>query len=99
MFHPYPKLPESLADVERDETIARRHAKATWVATEKIHGAHLTVWGDGDDLRVAKRRRLLEPGEAFFNHYEAIGPLYAALLTLIENVKSAHRAAAEQGAR
>lgn len=56
---PYPKIP------------ARRDGSAPapagpWVATEKIHGANLTIATDGEDVRVGKRKAWLERGDDFF---------------------------------
>jgi len=55
---PYPKISNRRAD-----TALRG---GTWVATEKVHGAHLVVATDGRTVRIGNRRRWLEEADAFF---------------------------------
>lgn len=58
MLHrPFPKTPTRLPD---DTTAGR------WVATEKLHGAHLVVATDGTRVQFGKRKAWLEPDEPFF---------------------------------
>jgi Rnl2 family RNA ligase len=57
--------------------IARTAPGATggeWVATEKIHGAHVVVGTDGTEVAIGKRRAWLRPGDAFFG-WQVIRPL------------------------
>lgn len=56
---PYPKIPS------RHDGSTPAPA-GTWVATEKIHGANLTIATDGESVRVGKRKAWLEPGDDFF---------------------------------
>ncbi len=55
---PFPKIPRTLADTPG--------AGSLWVATEKIHGAQLTVACDGGLVRVGKRKAWLADDEVFF---------------------------------
>lgn len=86
-FHPFPKIAESTTEWGGDETLARARSTITWVATEKLHGANLCLCTDGDEIRVAKRRTLLD-GEDFFGYRDAVGPLLPALRSL-HNIVSA----------
>lgn len=56
---PYPKIP-SVPDPSRVSP------NGVWVATEKIHGAHLVVGCDGKSARIGKRKAWLEDGDPFF---------------------------------
>jgi Rnl2 family RNA ligase len=83
-FLPYPKIAERL---DADEAAQRALSRVPWVVTEKIHGANLALVSDGSQLRAAKRKALLLPGEEFFGWEEvvarvadAIGALARALL-------------------
>jgi Rnl2 family RNA ligase len=81
-FTPYPKIAAGTDDWRLDEAGARRVDGATWVASEKLHGANLCVVCDGVDIAVAKRRAVLEPGDEFFGYRAAIGPLLASVRSL-----------------
>ncbi len=52
---PYPKIARAAASLADD-----------WVATEKIHGAHMVVATDGTRVRFGKRKRWLVDDEPFF---------------------------------
>jgi Rnl2 family RNA ligase len=82
-FVSYDKIPERL---ELDEISHRASAKVAWVVTEKIHGANFCVLTDGNEVRAAKRKALLEEGEEFFGYArvlervrEPVRRLFAAL--------------------
>lgn len=53
---PYPKVPL------RSDAVAG----GPWVATEKLHGAHLVVACDGAEVLFGKRKAWLAPDEPFF---------------------------------
>ncbi|WP_426512687.1 RNA ligase family protein [Dactylosporangium sp. McL0621] len=53
----YPKIPAVLAGAS---------SAGPWIATEKIHGAQLTIAYDGAALRVGKRKAWLRDDEPFF---------------------------------
>lgn len=42
--------------------------KTDWVVTEKIHGANFGIATNGLEVRFAKRKEYLQPGEDFFNY-------------------------------
>ncbi|KNC47341.1 RNA ligase 2 [Thecamonas trahens ATCC 50062] len=62
-FVPYPKIPTAFSGSADD---ARRVRTIEWVATEKIHGANLTLMCDGQVVVPAKRRGVLADDEDFF---------------------------------
>jgi Rnl2 family RNA ligase len=84
-FAPYDKIAERL---EADEAAHRALARVHWVVTEKIHGANLALIADGNDVRAAKRKALLEPAEEFFG-WQAI---VARLADPVNAVATAARA-------
>lgn len=55
-------------------------ARQTWVVNEKLHGANFCILSDGEQLRCAKRKALLKPGESFFGHEALIKRQREALL-------------------
>lgn len=68
---PYPKIAQRLPD---DVTAGR------WVATEKLHGAHLVVAFDGARVSIGKRKAWLEPDEPFFGWQLLRASLEAAVV-------------------
>jgi Rnl2 family RNA ligase len=62
-FVSYAKIADRL---EADEAAHRALARVPWVVMEKIHGANLALASDGDEVRAAKRKALLDPGDEFF---------------------------------
>lgn len=54
---PYPRIHTAMPD---------RAPAASWVATEKIHGANLVVAADGNTVRIGKRKAWLADDEPFF---------------------------------
>jgi len=92
-FSPYPKMPLSMDTWALGDAEIRQAAKMTWVATEKVHGAHLCVTLTSDAIQVGKRRRALEPEEEFFAYPRALGPHYAALRRLLKLVRVQDEAA------
>lgn len=57
---PYPKIP--VPGLTRAEALPA----GAWVATEKVHGAHVQVACDGSRVFVGKRKAWLAPEEPFF---------------------------------
>lgn len=90
---PYPKMPASTDAWALATEAVRQTAKLRWVATEKIHGAHLCITLRGDAVAVGKRKRALAPDEPFFDYPRALGPHYAALRRLAALVRREHDAA------
>ena len=85
-FVPYPKVREGAAALDMEPGLRRRIDRDGWVATEKIHGAHLCLCSNGTDLRVAKRRAVLEPNESFFDYQQVIAPHVASVIRLAREV-------------
>src|SRR5262249_16621948 len=79
---PDPGYEKILERIDADPAAQKKLARLTWVATEKIHGAHFALVSDGAALRCAKRKGYLLPGESFFAHegvVERLRPAIAAL--------------------
>ncbi len=81
-FTPYDKIASSPRDWGLDERAARDVERARWVVTEKIHGANFCVISDGARVRFAKRKQLLEDGDAFFGWESLRGGLEESALAL-----------------
>jgi len=88
-FVPYPKIVDSVAAWDVDADDRRALDRGVWVASEKVHGANLCIGTDGSVLEVAKRRAVLAPGEAFFAHERALGPLVAGVRRLARKLDAA----------
>lgn len=71
-FTSYEKIADSVARWQLDEAGARLLEKTEWIVTEKVHGANFCFVTDGQVVRCAKRKRLLEQGESFFNHHRVL---------------------------
>ena len=65
---PYPKLSESPGEWQLDLAGQRQLDRQTWVVSEKLHGANFRIATDGSELRWAKRKAWLEPGDPFFGY-------------------------------
>jgi Rnl2 family RNA ligase len=88
-FVPYPKIPDRIAAWNADETERRALDKQIWAASEKIHGANLCICTDGTEIAVAKRRAVLDAGDAFFGYRRAIAPLVPAVRALFRRLGDA----------
>lgn len=92
-FEGYEKIAEAPSQWGVDEAAHRRLERATWVVTEKVHGANFCFVLDGRTVRCAKRKALLEPDEDFFGHgavlarlENRLGSLFAAARRDIEGL-------------
>lgn len=61
----YEKIPENFNKLGLTESDYRLFNKTDWVVTEKIHGANFGICTDGFEVRFAKRKEFLQPGEDF----------------------------------
>ena len=94
VFEPYPKTPESVDSWGLNEAQMRRANKLRWVATEKIHGAHLCVRVFDDGIDVAKRKAVLEEDDDFFGYRRSIGAQLGRFRRLYDAVRSERPCAA-----
>ncbi|HEU4412321.1 MAG TPA: RNA ligase family protein [Polyangiaceae bacterium] len=78
-FAGYEKIAEAPSQWGLDDAALRRLGRATWVVTEKVHGANFCFLLDGRTVRCAKRKALLGPGEDFFGHGAVLGRLEGRL--------------------
>lgn len=72
LFTPYERVREEARQWQADEASTRRLDSVPWCVTEKIHGANLCLLTDGQTLRVARRKALLQPHERFFDYQRVI---------------------------
>jgi Rnl2 family RNA ligase len=87
-FAPYEKIAESLADwLGDDEPAYRASNKATWIVTEKVHGANFCLITDGTTVHCAKRKELLSEDADFFGHKAVLVRLGAPLGALFAHLK------------
>lgn len=66
MFLSYEKMAESPEEWQLDEAGYRQLAKVPWVVTEKIHGANFCFLTNGQQVRCANRKHLLQLSDDFF---------------------------------
>jgi Rnl2 family RNA ligase len=64
----YEKILENFDKLKLTESDYRAFKKTDWVVTEKIHGANFSMSTDGSEVRFAKRKEFLPPGEDFFDY-------------------------------
>lgn len=89
-FCSYPKIEEDLKSLQLSEEEYRKLNKITWVVTEKIHGANFSVITDGNFLRYAKRKELLNEDDDFFDYKSAVQDKELKFWEAFEFVKSTH---------
>ncbi|WP_394837910.1 RNA ligase [Pendulispora rubella] len=68
---PFPKIPLHPRDAAPSKA-------SRWVATEKIHGAHVVIGTDGVSVHFGKRKSWLGAGDAFFGWQLLRSPLEIA---------------------
>ncbi len=89
-FFPYEKIAESLdAWLGDDEAGYRALRGVPWIASEKIHGANFCFVTDGREIRCAKRKAFLLPGEDFFGHRALLDRLGPSVLRAFSRVVGA----------
>jgi Rnl2 family RNA ligase len=84
-FKGYEKIPERMDEWGLDERAHRALARADWVVTEKVHGAHFVLVTDGREVRPAKRKAFLDPQDDFYGHAPVTARLTAPVLALFAN--------------
>lgn len=67
-FAPYPKVSDAPSAWRLTVAERRLIDRSEWIVTEKIHGAHFALLSDGWRLACAKRKAVLDDGDAFFAH-------------------------------
>jgi Rnl2 family RNA ligase len=92
-FAPYEKIGESTDFWNLDENGYRQAQKATWVVTEKIHGANFVCMTDGQIIRYANRKHFLAPDENFFHYQSLIERIQTQVISLYDNLKKSYPAA------
>ncbi len=74
-FTSYEKIAESTNRWNLDASGERSLSKLQWVVTEKIHGANFCFVTDGQFIRCANRKKLLEVGDIFFSYQTLLSNL------------------------
>lgn len=82
IYPPYDKIASRASEWHLTDADARALGRATWVLTEKVHGANMGWWSDGQELRIAKRKAWLPPEVDFFGHTRLIPDLAPRLHAL-----------------
>jgi len=62
--HVFPKMSENVS--KWDFLDKKKAQEATWIVTEKIHGANFCFICDGNTVRCAKRKAILQSEDRFF---------------------------------
>jgi len=95
MFISYDKIDESLAGRGLTRAHYQLINKATWVVTEKIHGAHFYIIMNAGSISYAKRKVVLTPEDDFFGYQHTVDPLRQTLLALEGDLRQRGLARAE----
>jgi Rnl2 family RNA ligase len=74
-FVSYEKMGDRPESWGLDEAGERALSRVSWVVTEKIHGANFVLLCDGETVRSAKRKQLLDEEEDFFGHRAVVARL------------------------
>jgi Rnl2 family RNA ligase len=85
-FISYEKIVETPEQWQLDEAGFRQLEKATWVVTEKIHGANFCFITDGRTVTCANRKLLLGPQDDFFHYQMVAERLQGRVLTLFSHL-------------
>lgn len=85
---PYPKISESPGEWQLDLASQRQLDRQTWVVSEKLHGANFGFATDGSELRCAKRKAWLEPGDPFFGYATLRDELAARVLAAFAQLRA-----------
>lgn len=89
-FTSYEKIGESLRQLQIDDAGYRLLDKTDWVVTEKVHGANFVLVADGQEIRCAKRKAFLEPGENFFYYQNLLDKLQSRVKEAFALVRERH---------
>jgi Rnl2 family RNA ligase len=89
-FQNYEKIAESSDEWRLDEAAYRHLEKVSWVVTEKIHGANFCFVLDGQTIRCASRKHLLERDEDFFHYQVVLARLQETLWRMFRLVQSSY---------
>ncbi|MDZ7959174.1 MAG: RNA ligase family protein [Aulosira sp. DedQUE10] len=87
----YEKIPENFNKWSLTESDYRLFNKTDWVVTEKIHGANFGISTDGVEVRFAKRKEFLEPGENFFDYQSLKAQLVPQVQEIFQILQSDKR--------
>lgn len=66
-FREYSSIENTYRQKEIDTIIQQGKAGGMWRVSEKVHGANISFWYDGKELKCAKRTGFLGEGSNFFN--------------------------------
>ena len=83
-FDSYEKMPERLSALNLDLAETKKLDKATWVLSEKIHGANFSFILSSDGIAYAKRKELLAWNDDFFAFQRVAERLQATLFQLLD---------------
>lgn len=93
-FTPYPKVADAIDDWGLDEAELRACDRIRWVATEKVHGAHVCLVVSEERIEVAKRRRVLDDEDEFFDARRVLGDSLGGARRLFAELRAARGAEA-----
>lgn len=83
-FQSYAKIPESSKKWKLTSEQYKQINTCTWVATEKVHGAHFVFLTNGRHVQCAKRKSLLSEKDTFFGYKTLYEELSSKVLRLFE---------------
>lgn len=87
-FYSYEKMPESLSKLNLETAATKKLDKATWVVTEKIHGANFSFVLDNKGIGYAKRKELLAWEDDFFGFQLVAQQLQTSLYKLFDMLRA-----------
>ena len=81
-FSGYEKIPRRL------KRSGGRLKNATWVVTEKVHGANFSFFNRHGNLRVAKRRGILNTNDNFFSFQQLVSRMRSQMMALFGSLQA-----------
>lgn len=88
----YQKIPETLQNLKLSLEAMKLLNKASWVVTEKVHGANFCFIYESQNLKYAKRKALLNWKDDFFGFQLMVQKLEANILALFEDLHKTYGA-------
>lgn len=83
-FYPYPKIGHYLEDIDNIKS-------KKFIATEKVHGCNFSIFYDGIDIKVGRRKAFIKDGEKFYNYEKVISEYENSIKDIFEELCEKHK--------
>ena len=90
-FKKYNSIENSYRSEFIERLINEDFDKQEFVVQEKVHGANLSFWCDGDSIRCAKRTGFIEEGEGFYEFSSVLNKYHDPIYKLFDFVTDKYK--------